>query len=49
MVIVEAPFVEELSGMAIIKVLDMNEHVTSMMKFKIHQKQGNIENHKQYQ
>ena len=34
MVIVEAPFVEELSGMAIIKVLDMNEHVTSMMKLK---------------
>ena len=34
MVIVEAPFVEELSGMAIIKVLDMNEHVTSMIKLK---------------
>ena len=34
MVIVEAPFVEELSGMAIIKVLDMNEHITSMIKLK---------------
>ena len=34
MVIVEAPFVEELLGMAIIKVLDMNEHVTSMIKLK---------------
>ena len=34
MVIVEAPFVEGLSGMAIIKVLDMNEHITSMMKLK---------------
>ena len=34
MVIVEASFVEKLSGMAIIKVLDMNEHVTSMMKLK---------------
>ena len=34
MVVVEAPFVEELSGMAIIKVLDMNEHVTSMIKLK---------------
>ena len=34
MVIVEAPFVEELLGMAIIKFLDMNEHVTSMMKLK---------------
>ena len=31
MVIVEAPFVEELSGMAIIKVLDMNKHATSMI------------------
>ena len=34
MVIVEAPFQEELSGMAIIKVLDMNEYITSMMKLK---------------
>ena len=34
MVIVEAPFVEEFSGMAIIKVLDMNEHITSMIKMK---------------
>ena len=34
MVIVEAPFVEELSGMAIIRFLDMNEYVTSMMKLK---------------
>ena len=34
MVVVEAPFVEELSGMAIIKVLDMNEHITNMIKLK---------------
>ena len=34
MVVVEAPFVEELSGMAIVKVLDMNEHVTNMIKLK---------------
>ena len=34
MVVIEAPFVEELSGMAIVKVLDMNEHVTSMIKLK---------------
>ena len=34
MVIVEAPFVEELSGMAIMKVLDMNKHVPSRMKLK---------------
>ena len=33
-IIVEAPFVEELSGMAIIKVLDLNEYVTSMIKLK---------------
>ena len=34
MMIVEAPFVEELSGMAIIKVLDMTLHTTNMMKLK---------------
>ena len=34
MVIVEVPFQEELLGMAIIKVLDMTEHVTSMIKLK---------------
>ena len=34
MVIVEAPFQEELLRMAIIKVLDMNKHCTSMMKLK---------------
>ena len=34
MVVIEAPFVEDLSGMAIIKVLDMNDQVTNMIKFK---------------
>ena len=34
MVVIEALFVEELSGMAIVKVLDMNEHVTNMIKLK---------------
>ena len=34
MVIVEAPFLEELLGMAIIKVLDINEHATNMIKLK---------------
>ena len=34
MVIIEAPFIEELSGMAIVKVLDMNKHVTNMIKLK---------------
>ena len=33
-VAVEAPFIEELSGMAIIKNLDMKEQVTSMIKLK---------------
>ena len=32
MVVVEAPYVEELSGMGIMKVLDMNEHITNMIK-----------------
>ena len=32
--IVEAPFIEELSGMAIIKVLDMTLHTTNMIKLK---------------
>ena len=35
MVVVGAPFVEELSVMAIVKVLDMNEHVTNMTKLKL--------------
>ena len=30
----EAPFQEELSGMAIIKMLDMNKHIMCMMKLK---------------
>ena len=34
MVVIEAPFVEELSGMAMVKVLDINEHVTNMIKLK---------------
>ena len=34
MVVIEAPFVEELSGMATVKILDMKEQVTSMIKLK---------------
>ena len=34
MVIVEAPFIEELSGMAMVKILDMKEQTTNMMKLK---------------
>ena len=31
---VDAPFVEELSGMAMIKILDMKEQTTNMVKLK---------------
>ena len=34
MVVIEAPFVEELSRMAVVKILDMKEQATSMMKLK---------------
>ena len=34
MVIVEAPFIEELSGMAIVKFLDVKEQTTNMIKLK---------------
>ena len=34
MVIVEAPFIEELSGMAMVKILDMKEQTTNMVKLK---------------
>ena len=34
MVVIEAPFLEELSGMAIVKILDMKEQTTSMIKLK---------------
>ena len=34
LVIVEAPFVEEISGIATVKLLDMQEQVTNMIKLK---------------
>ena len=34
MAVIEAPFIEELSGMAIIKILDMKEQATSTIKLK---------------
>ena len=34
MVVAEAPFIEELSGMAIVKIVDMKEQTTSMIKLK---------------
>ena len=34
MVMIDAPFVEELSGMAMVKILDMKEQTTKMIKLK---------------
>ena len=34
MVVIEAPFIEELSGMAIVKILDMKGQAMSMIKLK---------------
>ena len=34
MVVVEAPFIEELLGMAVVKILDMKEQATNMIKLK---------------
>ena len=34
MVVVEAPFIEELSGMAMVKILDMKEQATNRIKLK---------------
>ena len=33
-VVIEAPFIEELSGMAVVKILNMKEQTTSMIKLK---------------
>ena len=40
MVVIEAPFIEELSGMAIVKILDMKEQATSMIKLKLLRKKA---------
>ena len=34
MVIIEAPFIEELSGMALVRILDIKEQTTNMIKLK---------------
>ena len=34
MVVIEAPYVEELSGMAIVKIVDVKEQAKSMIKLK---------------
>ena len=35
MVVIEAPFIEELSGMAIVKILDMKEQAMNMIQLKL--------------
>ena len=35
LVIIEAPFIEEISGMAIVQLLDKQEQVTKMLKLKL--------------
>ena len=47
MVIIEAPFIEELSGMAMVKILDMKEQTTNMIKLKFILKQSSFEDYKQ--
>ena len=34
MVVIEAPFIEELSGMAVVKILNMKEQTMNMLKMK---------------
>ena len=47
MVMVDAPFVEELSGMAMVKILDMKEQTTNMIKIKVYLEQSSFEDQKQ--
>ena len=47
MVMVDAPFIEELSGMAMVKILDMKEQTTNMIKLKFIWKQSSFEDQKQ--
>ena len=47
MVMVDTPFVEELSGMAMVKILDMKEQTTNMLKLKFILEKGSFEDQKQ--
>ena len=48
MVMVDAPFVEVLSGMAMVKILDMKEQTTNMIKlFKFYLEQSSFEDQEQ--
>ena len=46
LVVLETPFVEEISGIAITKMLDIKEQKTLTMKLKLYKKQGNIQSDK---
>ena len=46
LVVLEAPCVEEISGMAITKMLDVKEQKNRYYEIKIHKKQGNIQSDK---
>ena len=47
MVIIEAPFVEELSGMAMVKILDIKEQTTNMIKLRFIRNKAAFEGYKQ--
>ena len=47
MVMVEAPFIKELSGMAMVKILDMKVQTTNMIKLKFILEQSSFEDYKQ--
>ena len=40
MVVIEGPFIEELSGMAVVKILNMKEQDTNMVKLKFLRNKG---------
>ena len=48
LIVVEALFVEEISGMAISKLLDEKEQIKLNNKTKIDQEQGNTESYQWY-
>ena len=48
MVMIEAAFVEEVSGMAIVKILDKKEQATSMIKLKFIRNKAVLKNYQQH-
>ena len=46
LLILEAPFVEEISGMVMTKMFDTKEDKTLTMKIKIHTKKSNVQSNK---